>query len=72
MVEPEMAFATLDDLMGLAEQFLSLSGGAGAEPAALDLKVIGRDTTKLEAVRPPFPRLSYDEALRMLTMPRAA
>ena len=66
MVEPEMAFATLDDLMVLAEQFLSFLVQRVLTRRALDLKVLGRDTAKLEAVQPPFPRISYDQAVSML------
>jgi asparaginyl-tRNA synthetase len=66
MVEPEMAFATLDDLMVLAEQFLSFLVQRVLSRRALDLKVLGRDTSKLEAVQPPFPRISYDQAVSML------
>jgi asparaginyl-tRNA synthetase len=66
MVEPEMAYATLDDLMALAEQFLSFLVQRVLSRRALDLKVIGRDTAKLEAVQPPFPRISYDQAVSML------
>src|SRR5271163_3880575 len=66
MVEPEMAYATLDDMMALAEEFLSFLVQRVLTRRALDLKVLGRDTTKLEAVKPPFPRISYDEAVSML------
>src|SRR5271155_2953720 len=66
MVEPEMAFATLDDLMVLAEEFLSFLIERVLSRRALDLKVLGRDVAKLESVRPPFPRLSYDQAVSML------
>jgi asparaginyl-tRNA synthetase len=66
MVEPEMAFATLDDLMVLAEEFLSFLVERVLSRRALDLKVLGRDITKLESVRPPFPRISYDQAAGML------
>jgi asparaginyl-tRNA synthetase len=66
MVEPELAFATLDDLMLLAEEFLSFLVQRVLTRRVLDLKVIGRDITKLEAVRPPFPRISYDQATGML------
>jgi asparaginyl-tRNA synthetase len=66
MVEPEMAFATLDDLMVLAEQFLSFLVQRVLSRRALDLKVLGRDIAKLEAVQPPFPRISYDQAVSML------
>jgi asparaginyl-tRNA synthetase len=66
MVEPEWAFATLDDLMGLAENFISAIVAKVLTKRAAELKTISRDTTKLEAVKPPFPRLRYDEAVRML------
>jgi asparaginyl-tRNA synthetase len=66
MVEPEMAFATLDDLMVLAEEFLSFLVERVLSRRALDLKVLGRDIAKLESVRPPFPRISYDQAIGML------
>ena len=66
MVEPEWAFATLDDLMGLAENFISFIVERVLTRRAAEMKTIGRDTTKLEAVRPPFPRLRYDEAVAML------
>jgi asparaginyl-tRNA synthetase len=66
MVEPEMAYADLDDLMALAEQFMSFLVQRVLSKRALDLKVIARDTAKLEAVKPPFPRISYDQAASML------
>ncbi len=66
MVEPEMAFATLDDLMVLAEEFMSFLVERVLTRRALDLKVIGRDISKLETVKPPFPRISYDQAADML------
>src|SRR6202046_5382183 len=66
MVEPEMAYANLDDLMVLAEQFMSFLVQRVLTKRALDLKVIGRDMAKLEAVQPPFPRISYDQAVSML------
>ena len=66
MVEPEMAYATLDDLMALAENFLSFIVQRVLSRRGLDLKVIERDITKLEAIQAPFPRLRYDEAVQML------
>jgi len=66
MVEPEMAFATLDDLMVLAEEFLSFLVERVLSRRALDLKVLGRDIAMLESVRPPFPRIGYDQAVGML------
>jgi asparaginyl-tRNA synthetase len=66
MVEPEMAYADLDDLMKLAEEFLSFLVERVLSRRPLDLKVIGRDISKLECVKPPFPRVSYDQAVSML------
>src|ERR1700683_3265330 len=66
MVEPEVAYADLDDLMGLAENFISYIVGQVLAKRAAELKTISRDTAKLEAVKPPFPRVRYDEAVKML------
>src|SRR5256885_3049006 len=66
MVEPEMAFATLDDVMNLAERFLSYIAARVLEDRAEELKVLERDTKKLEQIIAPFPRLHYDEAVRLL------
>ena len=66
MVEPEWAYAGLDDLMGLAEQFISFLVERVLTRRAADLKVLGRDVAKLEAIQAPFPRVSYDEAVQML------
>jgi asparaginyl-tRNA synthetase len=66
MVEPEVAFCDLAGLMELAEQFLSFIVDRVLTRRAADLKVIQRDTAKLEAIKAPFPRLSYDEAVAML------
>src|ERR1700758_1970967 len=66
MVEPELAYAGLDGLMELAEQFLSFIVDRVLTRRAADLKVIQRDVFKLETIKPPFPRLSYDEAVAML------
>jgi asparaginyl-tRNA synthetase len=66
MVEPEIAFCDLDGLMELAEEFLSFLVERVLTRRAADLKVIQRDTTKLEAIKTPFPRLSYDDAVAML------
>jgi asparaginyl-tRNA synthetase len=66
MVEPEIAFATLDDLMELAEEFIRFLVERCLEKRRADLQTIGRDIAKLEKVQPPFPRISYDEAVKML------
>jgi asparaginyl-tRNA synthetase len=66
MVEPEMAFATLDDLMDLAEALISFQVKRCLEGRRNDLETIGRDVAKLEKITAPFPRISYDEAVHRL------
>jgi len=66
MVEPEMAYATLDDVMDLAERFLSYIAARVLETRQEELKVLERDTSKLESIVPPFPRVHYDDAVKML------
>src|ERR1051326_815648 len=66
MVEPEVAYATLDDLMELAENFISFIVQRCLERRAPELATIGRDTSKLQNVKPPFPRIMYDEAVKIL------
>ncbi|HEY0405632.1 MAG TPA: asparagine--tRNA ligase [Pyrinomonadaceae bacterium] len=66
MVEPEMAYATLDDVMNLSERFLSYIASRVLEERAEELKVLERDPARLQSIVPPFPRLHYDEAAKML------
>jgi asparaginyl-tRNA synthetase len=66
MVEPEMAYAELDDVMNLAEDLIVSVVGRVLERRARELKTIERDTSKLEAVRKPFPRITYDDAVKLL------
>jgi len=66
MVEPEVAYATLDDLMDLGEGLISFIVKRCLERRRADLQTIGRDLTKLEQIEAPFPRISYDEAVKML------
>jgi asparaginyl-tRNA synthetase len=66
MVEPEVAFADLDDVMKLAEDFIAHIVERVLAARRKDLEVIGRDVTKLENIKTPFPRISYDEAVAML------
>ncbi|HUI41179.1 MAG TPA: asparagine--tRNA ligase [Terriglobia bacterium] len=66
MVEPEVAFAHLDDACALAEELIAHIVGRVLERRRPELKVLERDAGKLEAVKPPFPRLTYDEALKTL------
>jgi len=66
MLEPEMAYATLDDVMDLAERCLSYIAARVLETRQEELKTLERDTAKLESIVPPFPRLHYDDAAKML------
>ncbi|MEO6727096.1 MAG: asparagine--tRNA ligase [Blastocatellia bacterium] len=66
MVEPEVAYAKLDDVMTLAENFISYVVGRVLETRQEELKHLERDITKLENAMPPFPRLQYDDAVKML------
>ena len=66
MVEPEVAYAELDDIMELAENFISHVVQTTIANRRADLETIGRDVTKLENIKPPFPRLTYDDAVKML------
>jgi asparaginyl-tRNA synthetase len=66
MVEPEVAYAQLEDLMELSEGFISFIVQRCLERRQADLKTIGREVSKLEKIVPPFPRLSYDDAVKSL------
>jgi asparaginyl-tRNA synthetase len=66
MVEPEAAFATLDDMMELAEKFLAFIARRVLENRRRELEVLERDVSKLKQIVPPFPRISYDEAIEIL------
>jgi asparaginyl-tRNA synthetase len=66
MVEPEVAYATLDDLMDLAEGLISFVVKRSLEKRRADLQTIGRDVSRLEKIHAPFPRIPYDEAVKML------
>jgi asparaginyl-tRNA synthetase len=71
MIEPEMAFFDLDDLMVMEEEFISAVVQRTLAERQAELKVLERDTSALERVKPPFPRVSYDEALEQLAQIRA-
>jgi asparaginyl-tRNA synthetase len=66
MVEPEMAYADLDDVMDLAEGLLVAIVGRTLDQRRHELAVLERDVSKLERVQSPFPRISYDEAVTIL------
>ena len=66
MVEPEVAFADSDDNMRLQEDFVSYLVERALERCSEELQVLERETSKLEGIRPPFPRISYTDALEVL------
>jgi asparaginyl-tRNA synthetase len=66
MVEPEMAYANLDDVMDLAEGLVVSVIARVLDRRKNELKVLERDVTKLERITGPFPRVSYDDAAKIL------
>ncbi|MCL4511136.1 MAG: asparagine--tRNA ligase [Bacteroidetes bacterium] len=66
MVEPEVAWADLNDDMNLAEEFIEHIVQTVLKKSESELHVLERDITKLQPVKRPFPRLHYDEAVEML------
>ncbi len=69
MIEPEVAFARLDDVMVLAEELVASIVERVLDKRRNELQTLGRDATKLEKCARsglPFPRLSYDDAVRLL------
>ena len=66
MLEPEAAYAHLEDMMLLAEGLVSHAVQSVVKNRSRELEMIKRDVAKLAAVKAPFPRISYDEAIEML------
>jgi asparaginyl-tRNA synthetase len=66
MVEPEMAFADLEEIKRVAEEFIVSVVARVLDKRREELKVLERDVTKLEAVQAPFVRMSYDDAVKNL------
>jgi len=66
MLEPEMAFADLEENMRVQEELMSYAVRRLLERRRAELETLGRDTAPLERVKPPFGRISYDEALEIL------
>jgi asparaginyl-tRNA synthetase len=66
MVEPEIAFCKLEELLEIEEQYISYIVQTALRERAAELKLLERDTSALERVVPPFPRLSYDDAVNMI------
>ena len=66
MVEPEMAYADLNDVMDVAEDLIVFMVGRVLENRSRELETLERDVSKLESIRKPFPRISYDDAVEKL------
>lgn len=66
MIEPEMAFVEHEESLRIQEQFISHVIQSVLSNCEKELKVLERDTAKLAHVKPPFPRITYDEAIRFL------
>ena len=66
MVEPEVAFCNLEGLLEIEEQFISYIVQTTLRERAVELKMLERDTSALGKVSAPFPRISYDEAVKMI------
>jgi asparaginyl-tRNA synthetase len=66
MLEPEAAFAHVEDMMQLAEGLVSAIVQSVLSNRARELEMVKRDVSKLEPIKPPFPRISYDQAIEIL------
>ena len=66
MLEPEAAYAHLEDMIELGEGLVSAMVQSVVKNRARELATLERDTAKLEKIAPPFPRISYDEAIEVL------
>ncbi|MBI1746346.1 MAG: asparagine--tRNA ligase [Acidobacteria bacterium] len=66
MIEPEIAYATLEDIMSLSESLITCIVQRVLESRRTELLSLERDVSKLEAVQSPFPRMTYDEAVLAL------
>ena len=71
MVEPEIAYCDLDQLLEIEEQFVSYIVQTVLRENVAELKVLERDVTKLENIMAPFPRISYDDAMARLKQMQA-
>lgn len=66
MIEPEIAFCDFEECLKIEEEYVSYIVQSVLKNCQLELKTLGRDTSKLEKVQAPFPRITYDEAIKFL------
>jgi asparaginyl-tRNA synthetase len=66
MIEPEMSFTDHEENLRVQEQYVSYLVQSVLQNCALELKTLGRDTSKLECIQAPFPRITYDDAITFL------
>lgn len=66
MIEPEMAFVDHDGSLEIQEEYVTYIVESVLENCSLELEILGRDKAKLEAIKAPFPRISYDDAIELL------
>lgn len=66
MIEPEMAFVEFNENLEVQENYVSFVVQSVLENCKIELKTLGRDTSKLEQIKAPFPRITYDEAIQFL------
>ncbi len=66
MIEPEMAFTQFEESLQVQEEYVSYIIQSVLKNCSLEMKTLGRDVSKLERISVPFPRITYDEALKRL------
>jgi asparaginyl-tRNA synthetase len=66
MIEPEMAFYEFEDNLNVQEAYVSYIVQSVLKNCSLELNTLGRDTSKLEQIKAPFPRITYDDAIKFL------
>lgn len=66
MIEPEMAFYEFEDSLKVQEEYVSYIVQSVVKNCQIELKTLGRDVSKLENIQAPFPRISYDDAIKFL------
>ena len=68
MIEPEMAFYEFEDNLKVQEEYVSHVVQTVLKNCSIELKTLGRDTSKLEQIKAPFPRITYDDAITVSYM----